>query len=63
MDSKRHIIRLKEEQIAHLNQVIANDSMFLMSKGIMDYSFLIKSEIKKPENIYDETRNRLISSD
>ena len=63
MDSKRHIIRLKEEQIAHLNQVIANDSMFLMSKGIMDYSFLIKSEIKKPENIYDENRNRLISSD
>ena len=61
--SKRNILRLNSNVSNNLNQIIASDTMFLKSKGIMDYSFLLKSELHRNDTYYEVNRHCIISSD
>ena len=45
MDSKRPVVRIPRENSKHLRQILQQDSQFLMSQGIMDYSLLLVTEI------------------
>lgn len=44
-DSKRQVVRIPSKNAKHLRHILKEDSKFLMSQGIMDYSLLLVTEI------------------
>lgn len=43
-ESKYHIVRLPNKNKNYLNKILKEDSKFLASQGIMDYSLLLVTE-------------------